>query len=51
MPLELVFAAYLQQLEMESNGKSVQRDGQKVELDTCPIVWGEVGPNETAIVR
>ncbi|HCQ5325398.1 glucose-6-phosphate isomerase [Acinetobacter baumannii] len=39
------FAAYLQQLEMESNGKSVQRDGQKVELDTCPIVWGEVGPN------
>ncbi|MFX8320143.1 glucose-6-phosphate isomerase, partial [Acinetobacter baumannii] len=26
------FAAYLQQLEMESNGKSVQRDGQKVEL-------------------
>lgn len=39
------FAAYLQQLEMESNGKSVQRSGQKVELDTCPIVWGEVGPN------
>ncbi|MEO4209823.1 MAG: glucose-6-phosphate isomerase [Pseudomonadota bacterium] len=39
------FAAYLQQLEMESNGKSVQRNGQKVELDTCPIVWGEVGPN------
>jgi len=39
------FAAYLQQLEMESNGKSVQRGGQKVELDTCPIVWGEVGPN------
>ncbi|HAV5308887.1 TPA: glucose-6-phosphate isomerase [Acinetobacter baumannii] len=39
------FASYLQQLEMESNGKSVQRSGQKVELDTCPIVWGEVGPN------
>ncbi|WP_445114573.1 glucose-6-phosphate isomerase [Acinetobacter sp. WZC-1] len=39
------FAAYLQQLEMESNGKSVQRDEQLVELDTCPIVWGEVGPN------
>lgn len=39
------FAAYLQQLEMESNGKSVQRNGQKVELDTCPIIWGEVGPN------
>ncbi|WP_180011112.1 glucose-6-phosphate isomerase [Acinetobacter sp. YH16055] len=39
------FSAYLQQLEMESNGKSIQRNGQKVELDTCPIVWGEVGPN------
>ncbi|WOE30912.1 MULTISPECIES: glucose-6-phosphate isomerase [unclassified Acinetobacter] len=39
------FAAYLQQLEMESNGKSIQRNGQKVPWDTCPIVWGEVGPN------
>lgn len=39
------FAAYLQQLEMESNGKSIQRNEQAVELDTCPIVWGEVGPN------
>jgi len=39
------FAAYLQQLEMESNGKSIQRDGEKVNLATCPIVWGEVGPN------
>ena len=39
------FAPYLQQLEMESNGKSIQRNGQKVELDTCPIIWGEVGPN------
>ncbi|MDN5511325.1 glucose-6-phosphate isomerase [Acinetobacter sp.] len=39
------FAAYLQQLEMESNGKSIQRSGEKVEWDTCPIVWGEVGPN------
>ena len=39
------FASYLQQLEMESNGKSIQRDGTKVEWDTCPIVWGEVGPN------
>jgi len=39
------FASYLQQLEMESNGKSIQRNGEKVELDTCPIVWGEVGPN------
>ena len=39
------FAAYLQQLEMESNGKSIQRNGQKVSMRTCPIVWGEVGPN------
>ncbi|ENW94394.1 glucose-6-phosphate isomerase [Acinetobacter dispersus] len=39
------FAAYLQQLEMESNGKSIQRNGEKVESATCPIVWGEVGPN------
>ncbi|ALH94704.1 glucose-6-phosphate isomerase [Acinetobacter equi] len=39
------FAPYLQQLEMESNGKSIQRNGQKVEFDTCPIIWGEVGPN------
>ncbi len=39
------FAAYLQQLEMESNGKSIQRNGEKVKSATCPIVWGEVGPN------
>lgn len=39
------FAPYLQQLEMESNGKSIQRNGDKVEWTTCPIIWGEVGPN------
>ena len=39
------FAAYLQQLEMESNGKSIRRDNERVKQDTCPIVWGEVGPN------
>ncbi|MCH7337289.1 glucose-6-phosphate isomerase [Acinetobacter sp. NIPH 2699] len=39
------FASYLQQLEMESNGKSTQRNGEKVAMATCPIVWGEVGPN------
>ncbi|QIO04555.1 glucose-6-phosphate isomerase [Acinetobacter shaoyimingii] len=39
------FASYLQQLEMESNGKSIERDNQKVNFDTCPIIWGEVGPN------
>jgi len=37
--------AYLQQLEMESNGKSVNRDGKPVDYSTCPIIWGEVGPN------
>jgi len=39
------FPAYLQQLDMESNGKRVQRDGQPVEADTGPIVWGEPGTN------
>ena len=39
------FASYLQQLEMESNGKSIQRNNEKVDLNTCPIVWGEVGTN------
>lgn len=37
--------AYLEQLEMESNGKSVRRDGSWVSHRTCPIIWGEVGPN------
>jgi len=35
--------AYLQQLEMESNGKSVDRDGVTVDYATAPAVWGEVG--------
>jgi glucose-6-phosphate isomerase len=39
------FPAYLQQLEMESNGKRVRRDGRPVEWDTCPVVWGEPGSN------
>lgn len=39
------FPAYLQQLEMESNGKSTTREGQRVVWDTCPIVWGEPGTN------
>ncbi|MFZ9039348.1 MAG: glucose-6-phosphate isomerase [Gammaproteobacteria bacterium] len=37
--------AYLQQLEMESNGKSVSRDGAALDYNTCPILWGEIGPN------
>ena len=39
------FPAYLQQLQMESNGKSVRRDGAPVERATGPIVWGEPGTN------
>jgi glucose-6-phosphate isomerase len=39
------FPAYLQQLTMESNGKSVTRAGQRVGYDTCPIYWGEPGTN------
>jgi glucose-6-phosphate isomerase len=39
------FPAYLQQLDMESNGKSVRRDGSPVTGDTGPIVWGEPGTN------
>jgi len=37
--------AYLQQLDMESNGKSTGRDGRKVEYQTGPIVWGAPGTN------
>lgn len=37
--------AYLEQLEMESNGKSVDRQGDLVTYKTCPILWGEVGTN------
>jgi glucose-6-phosphate isomerase len=37
--------AYLQQLEMESNGKSVSLNGQHVNFATAPIVWGEPGSN------
>ncbi len=39
------FPAYLQQLDMESNGKSVRLDGSPVRSDTGPIVWGEPGTN------
>jgi glucose-6-phosphate isomerase len=39
------FPAYLQQLEMESNGKSVRRSGEPVECETCPVIWGEPGSN------
>ncbi|GAA2373687.1 glucose-6-phosphate isomerase [Streptomyces cuspidosporus] len=39
------FTAYLQQLDMESNGKSVDRGGQPVEWQTGPVVWGTPGTN------
>jgi glucose-6-phosphate isomerase len=39
------FPAYLQQLTMESNGKHVTLDGERVRYDTGPIYWGEPGTN------
>jgi glucose-6-phosphate isomerase len=38
-------SAYLQQGDMESNGKSVRRDGTRVDYGTGPIIWGEPGTN------
>ena len=40
-----MFPAYLQQLEMESNGKSITNDGSAVTIDTAPVVWGSPGTN------
>ena len=39
------FPAYLQQLDMESNGKRVSREGEAVDCETGPVVWGEPGTN------
>ena len=39
------FPAYLQQLTMESNGKSVSLDGERVDYETAPVYWGEPGTN------
>lgn len=39
------FAAYMQQLDMESNGKGVDMDGNPVDYDTGMAVWGEAGTN------
>ncbi|WP_329345817.1 glucose-6-phosphate isomerase [Streptomyces microflavus] len=39
------FTAYLQQLDMESNGKSVDREGDRVQWQTGPVVWGTPGTN------
>jgi glucose-6-phosphate isomerase len=42
--LEL-FPPFLQQLDMESNGKQIDRDGRKVDYQTSPLLWGEPGSN------
>jgi glucose-6-phosphate isomerase len=39
------FAAYFQQGDMESNGKHVSRNGEKVNYQTGPVIWGEPGTN------
>jgi glucose-6-phosphate isomerase len=39
------FAAHLQQCDMESNGKSINRRGEKLAYQTGPIIWGEPGTN------
>jgi glucose-6-phosphate isomerase len=39
------FPAYLQQGDMESNGKSVDRNGEKITYSTGPVIWGEPGTN------
>jgi glucose-6-phosphate isomerase len=39
------FSAYLQQLEMESNGKTATLDGKRVTWNTCPVIWGQPGTN------
>ena len=38
------FSKYAQQLEMESNGKSIDQNNQAINIDTCPIIWGGYGP-------
>ncbi len=40
-----LFTPWLQQLEMESNGKGVDLDGQPVDYATTPVLWGDVGSN------
>jgi glucose-6-phosphate isomerase len=39
------FAAHLQQVDMESNGKSISKDGAPVTWETGPVIWGEPGTN------
>jgi glucose-6-phosphate isomerase len=39
------FSAYFQQADMESNGKTIDREGERVDYQTGPILWGEPGTN------
>src|SRR5690606_8881615 len=39
------FTKHLQQLDMESNGKSVRQDGEPLDISTGPVIWGGVGCN------
>ena len=39
------FPAYLQQADMESNGKFICRDGKRIQYNTGPVIWGEAGTN------
>lgn len=39
------YAAHIQQVEMESNGKRIDQQGRAVDFQTCPIIWGEPGTN------
>lgn len=40
-----LFTPYLQQLDMESNGKSVDKDGNRISYKTAPVLWGDRGTN------
>ena len=40
-----LFPSYLQQADMESNGKYIDRDGKKIKYESGPILWGEAGTN------
>ena len=44
-PVAASLPAYLQQLEMESNGKQIDRDGQPLGIASSPVIWGESGTN------
>ncbi|GAA8559216.1 glucose-6-phosphate isomerase [Helicobacter pylori] len=39
------FPKFIQQLDMESNGKRISKKGETISYDTCPVVWGDMGIN------